>query len=127
MSDNEQTPPDPPVFDFDSYPPDTLFHDRRSGRDRRADREAVRSTSGGERRNRKDRRRRVDPTTFEKQYSSEEMEFMTAMQDFKMRTGKTFPTYGEVLQVAQRLGYRRTGSPRPIADLSESAQITDSA
>ena len=32
---------------------------------------------------------------------------MGAMQRFKERTGRAFPTYGEVLKVASQLGYRR--------------------
>jgi hypothetical protein len=35
------------------------------------------------------------------------MEFMNAMQRFKELSGKTFPSYGEVLKVAIMLGYRR--------------------
>jgi hypothetical protein len=32
---------------------------------------------------------------------------MNAVQRFKERTGKSFPTHGEVLKVAAGLGYRR--------------------
>ena len=60
-----------------------------------------------ERREKKERRRRIDPTTFEKQYTDEEMEFMNAMQRFKELSGKTFPSHGDVLKVAIMLGYRR--------------------
>ena len=60
-----------------------------------------------ERREKKERRRRIDPTTFEKQYSDDEMEFMNAMQRFKELSGKTFPSHGDVIKVAVMLGYRR--------------------
>jgi hypothetical protein len=133
MSDNEQTTPDPPLFDFDAFPPDTFFHERRTGVDRRGRKrpeglakgegEAVPPTA--ERRTRKERRRRVDPTTFEKQYTPEELEFMGAMQEYKVRTGKTFPTYGEVLDVASRLGYRQTGARRPIDAIAHLGQPVD--
>lgn len=119
MSDSEQTPADPPLFDFGAYPANTLFYDRRTGLDRRANEPTPTPKVRGERRARKDRRRRVDPTTFEKQYTVDEMEFMTAMQNFKIRTGKSFPTYGEVLTVATQLGYRQTGIRQPIVDLSD--------
>jgi hypothetical protein len=36
---------------------------------------------------------------------------MNAMQRFKERTGKAFPTHGEVIRVAVSLGYRM-----PIAE-----------
>ena len=55
----------------------------------------------------KERRRRIDPTTFEKQYTDDEMEFMNAMQRFKELSGKAFPSHGDVLKVAIMLGYRR--------------------
>ena len=57
----------------------------------------------------KRRRRRIDPTTFEKQYTEDELEFMTAMQRFKTRSGRAFPTHREVLKVAADLGYRKAG------------------
>ncbi len=34
---------------------------------------------------------------------------MNAMQDFKHRTGKSFPRYAEVLAVALAEGYRKSG------------------
>jgi hypothetical protein len=115
MSDDKQeTNPTPPEFDFSAYPRNTLFHERRTLRDRRGSgkppAEARRSGVPEpqiERRIKKERRRRIDPTTFEKQYTEDEMEFMNAMQRFKESSGKSFPTHGEVLKVATGLGYRR--------------------
>jgi hypothetical protein len=112
-ADNDQTKPAPSEFDFSAYPRDTLFHDRREGRERRhrGDAGEPKPTTPRseipERRQKKERRRRIDPTTFEKQYSDEEMEFMNAMQRFKELTGKAFPSHGDVLKVAIMLGYRR--------------------
>ncbi len=112
--DQDQTNPPTKEFDFSAYPHDSLFYDRREGRDRRHRGDAA--TPGAappkrpvpvERRERKERRRRIDPTTFEKQYSDDEMEFMNAMQRFKELSGKTFPSYGDVIKVAVMLGYRR--------------------
>jgi hypothetical protein len=115
MSDNnDQTNSASPEFDFSAYPYDTLFHDRRTGRERRgrsapqkAQEDAAPRPPQAERRVKKERRRRIDPTTFEKQYTTDELEFMNAMQSFKERTGKSFPSHGEVIQVAASLGYRR--------------------
>lgn len=111
MSDHaeEQTKSAEALFDFDSYPADALIHDRRATGERRrvARPESATTTTDGERRQRVERRRRVDPTTFEKQYADDELEFMNAMQRYKVQTGKTFPSYGEVLRVAEQLGYRR--------------------
>jgi hypothetical protein len=112
-ADDNQTNPPTPEFDFSSFPQNTLFHERRDGHERRLRGDAPqpnagpRKTAGPERREKKERRRRIDPTTFEKQYSDDEMEFMNAMQRFKELSGKTFPSYGDVLKVAIMLGYRR--------------------
>ncbi len=112
-ADNDQTNSPKPEFDFSSYPQNSLFHDRRGGRDRRLRGDAPKPTpapphsEASERRQKKERRRRIDPTTFEKQYTDDEMEFMNAMQRFKELSGKTFPSHGDVLKVAVVLGYRR--------------------
>ena len=114
--DNNKTNTTPDEFDFSAYPANTLFHERRTGSDRRGPPAKTASTPGqpespfpsrAEKRVRKERRRRIDPTTFEKQYTDDELEFMNAMQRFKERTGKAFPTHGEVIKVAVALGYRR--------------------
>ncbi|MFO0953689.1 MAG: hypothetical protein U0835_21550 [Isosphaeraceae bacterium] len=107
------------TFDFDSFPLDTLFHDRRGGRERRGTISGGRAPGAApkkapaERREKKERRRRIDPTTFEKQYTDDELEFMNAMQRFKVQSGKAFPTHGEVLTVAYSLGYRKIIHPEP--------------
>ena len=111
---NDQTNPGRPEFDFSRYPKDSVFHERRTGADRRlgnvpaeGTESAATTTPPRERRARKDRRRRIDPTTFDKQYSEDEMEFMNAMQRFKEISGKSFPTFREVLKIVVGLGYRR--------------------
>ncbi len=115
MNDDINKTMDPaPEFDFDRFPSNTLFHDRREGRDRRGHGPSTTPPAPAglapparERREKKERRRRIDPTTFEKQYTEEELEFMNAMQRFKELSGKAFPTYGDALKVAVELGYRR--------------------
>src|SRR5262249_17923489 len=113
--------------DFSRYPRNTLFHERRTGRDRRdqdrpsdAPEESGGDHSRAERRTKKDRRRRIDPTTFDKQYTDDEMEFMNAMQRYKEISGKSFPTYREVIRVIVGLGYRREvfDPDQPLSDSS---------
>ncbi len=53
------------------------------------------------------RRRFVDPTTSERNYSEAEMEFMLAMNEYKRTSGRMFPTWSEVLEVLQGLGYQK--------------------
>ncbi len=54
------------------------------------------------------RRRFVDPTTCEREYSVAEKEFMQAMHDYKIKSGRMFPTWSEVLEVLRSLGYERS-------------------
>ncbi len=51
------------------------------------------------------RRRFVDPTTCDRDYSGEELEFMHAIQAYKKSSGRMFPTWSEVLEVLRDLGY----------------------
>ena len=61
--------------------------------------------------NRKTQRRRlIDPTTCERDYSNAEIEFMQAMDDYKRRSGRMFPTCSEILEVISELGYRKIES-----------------
>jgi hypothetical protein len=59
----------------------------------------------GERRIKVERRRQIDPTTCERDYTADEVEFMRAMDDYKRRSGRPFPTWSEVLEVVRGLGY----------------------
>ena len=56
------------------------------------------------------RRRFVDPTTCEREYSVAEMEFMTAMHEYKKSSGRMFPTWSEVLEVLKALGYEKVSA-----------------
>jgi hypothetical protein len=61
-----------------------------------------------------ERRRMVDPTTCERDYSTEEIEFMNAIDVYKRRSGRPFPTWSEVLEVVRSLGYRKVEAPNEI-------------
>jgi hypothetical protein len=54
-----------------------------------------------------ERRRMIDPTTCERDYSDDEIEFMKAMDDYKRKSGRMFPTWSEVLEVVRALGYAK--------------------
>jgi hypothetical protein len=51
------------------------------------------------------RRRQIDPTTCERDYSDEEIQFMRAIDDYKRASGRMFPTCSEILEVIRALGY----------------------
>jgi hypothetical protein len=71
---------------------------------RRASEQATRAANA---RKKSGRRRFVDPTTSEREYTKAELEFMLAMKDYKQRSGRMFPTWSEVLEVLRELGYEK--------------------
>ncbi len=91
--------------------------DRRTTAERRHA-EAPELHPGGERRKgprrKVERRRQIDPTTCERDYNAEQLEFMRAMDLYKRRSGRQFPTWSEVLEVLQNLGYRKVAPPTEI-------------
>jgi len=90
-------------------------NDRRAGNDRRRAGVPITTTTTftgperreGTRREKVERRRQIDPTTCERDYSADEIEFMKAMDDYKRKSGRQFPTWSEVLEVVRSLGYKR--------------------
>jgi hypothetical protein len=65
------------------------------------------------------RRRQIDPTTCERDYSGDEVEFMQAMDAYKRKNGRMFPTCSEILEVIRDLGYSRPDrTPDPDAAIA---------
>ena len=56
-------------------------------------------------RRKKQRRRQIDPTTCEREYTDDEVLFMHAMDAYKRSSGRMFPTCSEILEVVRSLGY----------------------
>jgi hypothetical protein len=54
------------------------------------------------------RRRLVDPTACARDNSAADVEFRTAIQNYKQQSGRMFPTWSEVLEVLRALGYEKT-------------------
>lgn len=102
--------------------------ERRKPTDRRkADQPVAVERRQLERREKVNRRRQIDPTTCERDYSLDEVEFMNAMDQYKRTSGRMFPTCSEVLEVIRGLGYTKPGMivpPAPIAE-PESESIDD--
>jgi len=100
--------------------------DRRGGKDRRKtpDRRKKNVPVAVERRKierraKVNRRRQIDPTTCERDYTPDEIEFMNAMDDYKRASGRMFPTCSEVLEVIRKLGYEKRPegeAPEPAAE-----------
>ena len=66
------------------------------------------------------RRRQIDPTTCERDYSDEEIEFMRSMDQYKRENRRPFPTWSEVLEVLRALGYRKVAAPSSMPGLCTS-------
>src|SRR5688500_14889846 len=100
--------------------------DRRAKEDRRKESAAVAvERRQGPRREKIARRRQIDPTTCEREYSGEELEFMHAMDEYKRSSGRMFPTCSEILEVIRALGYVRGTQAVAVeaAPVSETAGV----
>jgi len=71
-----------------------------------------------QRRAKVNRRRQIDPTTCERDYTADEIEFMSALEQYKRTSGRMFPTCSEVLEVIRELGYRKPAAAPPAEESS---------
>ena len=74
---------------------------------------------------RRKRRRQIDPTTCEREYSDPEVQFMQAMDEYKRASGRMFPTCSEILEVLARLGYRQIETPLDLMYEPKAAQKSE--
>ena len=109
-----------------------VANDNRKSGDRRSTREDRRKQAAPvaverrklERREKVNRRRQIDPTTCERDYSTDEVELMNAMNDYKRRSGRMFPTCSEILEVIRNLGYSKPGQmPQSAEPFLMTAQV----
>jgi hypothetical protein len=102
----------------------TIAIDQRKERNRRTHERRVENIAVaverrvGERRAKVSRRRQIDPTTCERDYTDAEIEFMHAMDLYKRASGRMFPTCSEVLEVLRNLGYEKRDSHVDVARTS---------
>jgi hypothetical protein len=89
---------------------DRRLADRRQNRDENYTGDERRVSS----RRKVERRRQIDPTTCERDYSGDEIEFMKAMDEYKRKSGRQFPTWSEVLEVVRSMGYRKVAEPTEV-------------
>lgn len=83
----------------------------RTNDDRREEVEAIGAEANGSERRKVQRRRLIDPTTCERDYTGDEIEFMQEMDEYKRRSGRMFPTCSEILEVLRGMGYVRVELP----------------
>jgi len=83
---------------------------RKTGERRKAVAVVAKERRVCERRAKVNRRRQIDPTTCERDYTDAEVEFMHALDLYKRASGRMFPTCSEVLEVLIGLGYEKRSS-----------------
>jgi len=96
------------ILSAEQLPPVALeadFIDTLIGPDRKVSERATRASRA---RHASTRRHKIDPTTCERDYSADEIEFMQAIQAYKESSGRMYPTWSEVLEVLQGLGYEKS-------------------
>jgi hypothetical protein len=80
-----------------------------------------RRANAAEKRRTSERRRLIDPTTCERDYSDEETVFMKAMERYKRENRRPFPTWSEVLEVLASLGYRKVAEESELPGTKKDA------
>jgi hypothetical protein len=84
-----------------------------TGKERRRD--VVDRRLGLDRRRGPGRRRSDDRKAAEEgHFSDEQFEFLMAIDEYKRKNAKHFPTWTEVLEVIRALGYRKVAEPQPL-------------
>jgi hypothetical protein len=92
---------------------ETNSSEHRSGQDRRGS--VVDRRLGLERRRGPGRRRSDDRKAAEEgQMSDEQFEFLMAIDEYKRKNTRPFPTWTEVFEVIKALGYRKVAEPQSL-------------
>jgi hypothetical protein len=87
--------------------------EQRIGKDRRCS--VVDRRLGLDRRRGPGRRRSDDRKAAEEgQMSDEQFEFLMAIDEYRRKNSRHFPTWTEVLEVIKTLGYRKVAEPQPL-------------
>ena len=63
----------------------------------------------------------------EGQMSQEQFEFLMAIDEYKQKNSRPFPTWTEILEVVKALGYRKVAEPQPIEKIEEHEEAKQEA
>jgi len=95
--------------------------ERRKGEDRRGS--VVDRRLGLDRRRGPGRRLAHERKSAEEgQMSDDQFEFLMAIDEYKRKNKRPFPTWTEVLEVIKALGYRKVAEPQPLAKAKKDAK-----
>jgi len=96
------------------------FTERRQGIDRRS---VVDRRLGLDRMRGPGRRRSTDRKAAEEgQMSDEQFAFLMAIEEYKRKNSRPFPTWTEVLEVIKAIGHRKVAEPSNLGDILEQTQ-----
>ncbi len=84
-----------------------------------------RSSNAESERRKVPRRRQIDPTTCERDYTDDEIEFMQALDAYKRVSGRMFPTCSEILEVIRDMGYVRLPPGNTLTPEPQEASAQD--
>lgn len=96
----------------------------RKSTDRRAKKSSAAAEAPVVERRKTKRRRQIDPTTCERDYSELEIEFMQAMDEYKRASGRMFPTCSEILEVLINIGYRKVADAQSVYDPNQESKTS---
>ena len=100
--------------------------ERRKGRERRQS--VVDRRLGLDRRRGPGRRLTDERKAAEQgQMSDEQFEFLLAIEEYKRKNTRPFPTWTEVLEVIKALGYRKVAEPQPLAQSKKEEKQSQAA
>jgi len=95
--------------------------EKRNGENRR--KSVVDRRLGLERRRGPGRRRSDTRKAAEEGYmSDEQFEFLMAIDEYKRKNARPFPTWTEVLEVIKALGYRKVAEPQALEDSEKESE-----
>lgn len=95
--------------------------EKRSGEDRRksvVDRRLGLERRRGPGRRRSDARKSAE----EGQMDDEQFDFLMAIDEYKRKNARPFPTWTEVLEVIKALGYRKVAEPQGLDDSKKNSK-----
>jgi hypothetical protein len=98
--------------------------ERRSGEERR--KSVVDRRLGLDRRRGPGRRLTEDRKSAEEgQMSEEQFEFLMAIDEYKRKNTRPFPTWTEVLEIIKALGYRKVAEPQSLEKASKKTKSSE--
>ncbi len=100
--------------------------EKREGKDRRGsvvDRRLGLDRRRGPGRRRSDARKSAE----EGHMTDEQFEFLMAIDEYKRKNDRPFPTWTEVLEVIKAIGYRKVAEPQPLAESEQNQKQPQTA